>query len=165
MVWIQIDRDALSDFIFYFISINAVFAVSMSFAARITQAKRNTDDERPKCDQACAYIYEPVCGYNGTEYKHFGNACMMKKFNCEIESMGIRKCLQSNRLKRQFHFRLIPFFSFCFYFHSRIWDKRLGRLWRYVGRLDTQQFNHLPSLRSHRHLFTIHFFIIRWCYD
>lgn len=76
---------------FHFIRILiTVLAVSMSIAAaaRITKVKRDTSDERPACDQGCTFIYDPVCGWDGAEHKSFGNACLMKKHNCEIEPQG-----------------------------------------------------------------------------
>lgn len=68
-----------------------VVAVSMSNAARINKAKRDTSDESPPCNMACPFIYQPVCGWNGVEYKSFGNSCLMKSNNCAIEGNGQSK--------------------------------------------------------------------------
>lgn len=59
--------------------------------SRVAKVTRNSGDEAPKCHEPCPYIFEPVCGWDGAQYKFFGNECFMKKHNCEIEAEGKRK--------------------------------------------------------------------------
>lgn len=33
------------------------------------------------CPRACNYVYDPICAYNGVEYKLFGNQCFMDGYN------------------------------------------------------------------------------------
>ncbi|CAH1797990.1 unnamed protein product, partial [Owenia fusiformis] len=35
------------------------------------------DDNKPKCNQICTFDYTPVCGYDGTKYKTYGNQCAL----------------------------------------------------------------------------------------
>ncbi|XP_030386054.1 turripeptide Gsg9.2-like [Scaptodrosophila lebanonensis] len=40
-----------------------------------------------KCNEICHRIYRPVCGFNGSCYKTFGNECLFDSKTCkEIEA-------------------------------------------------------------------------------
>jgi hypothetical protein len=64
----------------------------------VLAASANDDD----CIVACTYIYDPICAFNGHEYRFFGNECFMNSMNtcnheefepvdetfCDDENMG-----------------------------------------------------------------------------
>ncbi|CAH1797989.1 unnamed protein product, partial [Owenia fusiformis] len=37
----------------------------------------NENGEKPKCNSICTLDYTPVCGYDGTKYKTYGNQCAL----------------------------------------------------------------------------------------
>lgn len=54
----------------------------------VIAVKARPQGSEENCVVACPYIYEPVCAYNGEEYKLFGNECFMRSAN-ECDRQGI----------------------------------------------------------------------------
>ena len=52
------------------------------------------------CYRACGNIYFPLCGQDGTEYKFFGNRCLMDAHNdCKARSEFSQTSSESPNLK------------------------------------------------------------------
>ncbi|CAD7084826.1 unnamed protein product [Hermetia illucens] len=54
--------------------------------------------QRAGCVRPCYLLYQPVCGYDGNEYKAFDNDCFMSTANCNRDAstsflaVGPEKC-------------------------------------------------------------------------
>lgn len=55
------------------------------FAIILLISLANGEDD--VCDYACNYNLDPLCGFDGQEYKYFGNECFMNRHNkCQNKS-------------------------------------------------------------------------------
>ncbi|CAD7084592.1 unnamed protein product [Hermetia illucens] len=60
----------------------AYTSVPLSMCQTSTGSIQSRSSDLPECPLACTEIYTPTCGYDGNEYKVFGNKCALQAYNC-----------------------------------------------------------------------------------
>lgn len=72
----------------------------MTFLALLVENYASGQDSPNPCDKYCFYILDPVCAYNGTDYRYFGNECFMERHN---------GCFNDSKFPRKLKFKFIVF--------------------------------------------------------
>lgn len=65
----------------------SVITATVCMALQLPYSQIKEEETSKNCDIWCSYIYDPVCGTDGQNYKMFASKCFMDRQSC-LENKG-----------------------------------------------------------------------------